>query len=223
MNKKYLETLLSSILILVMILTPVYSVFAIGNQDDNRSESQKGATGEPADVASYPLKLANEELSPQAPSIEIQPWQYKEIIELKFVEGSSFRLVEGTLTAQQPDDLIGINGIFETYSISRIERLFSQPEQEIEAERAELQSSAGEPLPDLNLWYRIWVPEGSDPQILIDALNALPEVQTAYAAPLPAPPPTIDLASSIFDPVTPPSHPQLPKLSALSQCRPYRD
>ena len=40
---------------------------------------------------------ATEELTPDGSS---------EIIEVKFVEGSTFRLQEGTLTAQQPDDLV---------------------------------------------------------------------------------------------------------------------
>jgi hypothetical protein len=138
---------------------------------------------------------------------EISPDASREIIELKFIEGSTFRLREGMLTTQQPDDLIGINGVVAAFSVDRIERLFSQPEEEIEAERADLLTRTGEAIPDLNLWYRFWVPEGEDIDDLIKALNALPEVQTAYAAPLPAQPLSIELPTYLPDPDTPPAIP----------------
>ena len=138
---------------------------------------------------------------------ELPPDGSSEIIEVKFVEGSTFRLREGVLTALQPDDLVGINGVLDTFAVTMIERLFSQPEHEIEAERAELLARTGETLPDLNLWYRVWVQEGSAPDQLITALNALPEVQIAYPAPLPAPPTSIDLSSLLTDPNSPPAIP----------------
>lgn len=138
---------------------------------------------------------------------EIQPWESSELIEVKFVEGSTFRLRDGALKAQNAGDLIEVNAVFSTFGVTQIERLFSQPEAEITAEKAELQPELAQPLPDLNLWFRVGVPEGTDPGLLIDALNALPEVQTAYAAPLPAPPTSINLSSALDETNPPPFAP----------------
>lgn len=118
---------------------------------------------------------------------EIQSWQSSEWIELKFVEGSRFRLRDGQITSQGGDNLTGVAGAFARHPVEAIERLFSQPEEEISAEKAALQAESGEQLPDLNLWFRLKTAPGTDAASLIDALNALPEVEIAYPASLPSP------------------------------------
>jgi len=118
---------------------------------------------------------------------EIMSWQSRDVIELKFIDGSAYRLVDGQMMAGQSDDLATFQNVLSAHPVEGIERLFSQSEASIAAEWDVLQATALEQLPDLNLWYHIRVAEGTDPEALIDALNALPEVEIAYPAPLPAP------------------------------------
>ncbi|MFP5212670.1 MAG: S8 family serine peptidase [Acidobacteriota bacterium] len=116
---------------------------------------------------------------------------------MKFVEGTAYRLRGGEMTSLGGDDLAGLRTVLRDYPVQGVERLFERPEDEILAERSNRESIIGERLPDLNLWYRFIVEEGTDPEALIDALNGLPEVEAAYPAPLPAPPP------SLFDEAAP--------------------
>ncbi|HEY5999142.1 MAG TPA: S8 family serine peptidase [bacterium] len=115
--------------------------------------------------------------------------QSREAIEVKFAQGGQVRLREGCLTSLDGRDLVGVHAVLSAHSVEAVERLFPQPEAEIARERHALEELGGEELPDLNLWYRLRVAPGADIESLIDALNALPEVEIAYAAPLPSPPP----------------------------------
>jgi hypothetical protein len=60
----------------------------------------------------------------------------------------------------------------------------------LEAER-----HGGRKLADLNLWYRLVVPAGTDAVLLLDALRALPVVEFADGEPLPSPQPTADFST----------------------------
>jgi len=119
----------------------------------------------------------------------IQAGESHEVIEVKFVEGSSFSLQNGHLTAQGNDNLRAVQTVLQDHQAQSVERLFSQSEADMRAEKMQIEAASGEQMPDLNLWYRVTVPPGTDAEAFIDALNALPEVEIAYAAPLPAPPP----------------------------------
>ena len=69
---------------------------------------------------------------------------------------------------------------------SRIDRLFSPAESDLDAEKQIAESRSGHKLADLNLYYDIAVPAGVSIEALCDALNALPSVELAAPAPLPA-------------------------------------
>jgi len=116
--------------------------------------------------------------------------QSRAVIELKFVEGTTYRLDGGRMTVQDREDLVGLQSVLDSFRVRHMERLFSQPEADISAEHDALQAASRKDLPDLNLWFRVRVPDGADPEALIDALNALKEVEIAYPAALPAPPPS---------------------------------
>jgi len=83
------------------------------------------------------------------------------------------------------DSLIGIQSVLEKYPVELIEPMFTQAEIEHQKESP----ATSEQMPDLNLWFRFKAASGTNPVALIDALNALSEVETAYLAPFPAPPP----------------------------------
>jgi len=136
---------------------------------------------------------------------EIMEDQSRKIIEVKFVEGSGFRLMGGEIGSISGDSLIGIQSVLAVYAVETIEPLFTQSETELQHEKTTLESETGEEMPDLNLWFRFRVGSGIDPEGLIDALNALQEVEIAYPAPLPAPPPSsgADIYSQDDPPATP--------------------
>jgi hypothetical protein len=121
---------------------------------------------------------------------QIMEWQSREVIQVKFVEGSTYRLRNGDITTLRSDPLNRMQAVFQDHPVKQIERLFTLPEDEIQVGRLEAQTLASEQMPDLNLWYQFTVGEGTDPEALIDALNALPEVEIASPALLPAPLPT---------------------------------
>lgn len=118
---------------------------------------------------------------------KIMDWQSREVIQVKFVEGSTYRLRNGNITTLRSDPLGGIKAVLQDHPVRQIERLFTLSEEEIETDKQEVQTLASEQMPDLNLWYQITVQDGTDPEALIDALNALPEVEIASPALLPAP------------------------------------
>jgi hypothetical protein len=125
---------------------------------------------------------------PQKPTLTvIGEGESHEIFEVKFKEGTMIRLREGGLTTLSQDDLSGLERVLSEYPIREITRLFSQPEQEIATEKAQLEAETGEQLADLNLYFRFYVDQDTNPELVIDALNALPIVEIAYPAPLPAP------------------------------------
>jgi hypothetical protein len=117
----------------------------------------------------------------------IQAGQSHEIIEVKFVEGSAYRLQDGKFVTQGNDNLASIQTVLQAHAVRTVERLFTESENDILAEKVRIEAASGEQMPDLNLWYRFTVAPGADAAALVDALNALPEVEIAYPAPLPAP------------------------------------
>ena len=84
-----------------------------------------------------------------------------------------------------------LNGVLKSHSlgIGDFHRLFTRPERELDAERETAQRRSGRALADLNLYYRIDLPDGVDAARLCDDLNALPFVELAQPSPRPAPPP----------------------------------
>ncbi|WP_309895908.1 hypothetical protein [Archangium sp.] len=55
------------------------------------------------------------------------------------------------------------------------------PEETLEAMRAEGQRYTGQPLPDLNLYFRLRLPPGLDTERIAEAFRQLPEVDEKMA------------------------------------------
>jgi len=117
----------------------------------------------------------------------IMDWQSHKVVQVKFVEGSVYRLRDGKITTLRSDPLGGIKAILQKYPVRQIDRLFTLSEEQIEADKLESEILSGEQMADLNLWYLITIQKDTNPEALIDALNALPEVEIASPALLPAP------------------------------------
>ena len=60
-----------------------------------------------------------------------------------------------------------------------LQRLFTRPEEALDAEREIAELCSGRALADLKLYYRIQLPDGADASRLCDDLNELPFVELA--------------------------------------------
>ncbi len=110
-------------------------------------------------------------------------------IQVKFAPGSGVRLRDGALVSETGADLSPLNAVLAAYPGTTVQRLFQRPEADLEAERVAAEARTGLPQPDLNLYYRLTLPEGVDPDEAIADLSALDVVDRAYADPVAAPPP----------------------------------
>ena len=134
-------------------------------------------------------------LAPKAPANEAAAKASRGVI-VKFIEGSDVRLRGGLLISESGQPMTGVANALARRAGARAARLFSRPEETLASEKARGQARSNRPLPDLNLFYRIQLPPGADPEELVTELKTLPIVENAYLEPLPAPPPvTPDLES----------------------------
>ncbi|HEX6242560.1 MAG TPA: hypothetical protein VFZ61_16720, partial [Polyangiales bacterium] len=146
----------------------------------------------------------------------IGPHSRRDEIILKLVEGSRVRLSGGRLSYDaarvRPEhearlnrsgltkagvggEAAALHELLSKRSV-KIKRLFERGEEELDREQQQLETSSGEELADLNLYYSLAVRE-ADAESLITQLNASPLVEVAYAAPIPV------LAAMDVAPVTP--------------------
>jgi hypothetical protein len=117
-------------------------------------------------------------------------------IHVKFAKGSGVRLRNGKFATLANADLSDVRAVLQQFPGIQIERLFSRPELVLAQEKQRIEAKTGQNLPDLNLWYRLILPPGSNAEALVAALNTIPIVEVAYIEPQPAPPP----ASPNFEP-----------------------
>ena len=79
-----------------------------------------------------------------------------------------------------------------------IRRTFVTDEASLDASTRETATRSQREQADLNLYYRIAVRPGGTVDAVVDALNALPVVEVAYAAPVAAAPPTPDYRACLL-------------------------
>lgn len=130
-------------------------------------------------------------------------------VEVKFREGSGIRLRGGALSvipsvssvgavagvslprqAASAADLAQVRSALA--GAASIRRTFVTDEASLDASTRETATRSQREQADLNLYYRIAVRPGGTVDAVVDALNALPVVEVAYAAPVAAAPPTPD-------------------------------
>jgi serine protease len=112
-----------------------------------------------------------------------------QVLHVKFREGSGVRLLDGRLTSGPGVDVAAVRLALSLVPGLTVERLFSQPEAQLQADLEGIEAVSGDDVADLNLYFRLRVPGPVQAQGLLRALAALPVVETAYVEPPPAPPP----------------------------------
>ncbi|MBX3083063.1 MAG: S8 family serine peptidase [Anaerolineae bacterium] len=130
-------------------------------------------------------------------------------IVVKFKEGTDVRLRTGRLTSLSGTNLMGMQNALQTVTVLRLDRLFQRPETQLDAERQSILAAPSAPnaplsiqrkqIPDLNLFYSITLPKAMPAAKVtqfLATLKTLPEVEDAYFAPEPVPPPAPKLQST---------------------------
>jgi len=140
-----------------------------------------------AAVLILPLAIAPDSTS--APGEEpVPPGLSTDRIHVKFREGSSVRLRGGGFASLTNANLAGLAALLGRYPSSP-QRLFTQPEDDLASDQRQAERRSGRQLADLNLWFRLRIEDAARTQALLDALKALPFVETAYREPVAPPPP----------------------------------
>ncbi|KXK61192.1 hypothetical protein AWW66_14885 [Micromonospora rosaria] len=113
-------------------------------------------------------------------------------IEVKFRESWKVRGANDALRSHgRPDTLHRVRAVLETYRSTDVTPLVtSLSADELTGLSAEAAARSGAPAPDLASWYQLTLPADLDPDAVVRELLALPEVEYAYVAADPAPPPS---------------------------------
>lgn len=110
----------------------------------------------------------------------------REFIEVKFVDDSQIAVSNGRLSSAKLGRLVALDSLTGGAGpVAALEPLFHADAATLSALGKSAQAQG--PQPDLSQWFRIRVKPGQDAARVIDELNAMSIVETAYAAPLPVP------------------------------------
>ncbi len=110
---------------------------------------------------------------------------------VKLAEGSRGRLTGGKLYSLTGKSMGEINRIIDGKSRGNIRRLAHKSPGQVEKETYLLERKTGHQLADLNNYFVVPVSSTADAEDLVNRLNRLPEIETAY--PEPRPVPAVDL------------------------------
>lgn len=114
---------------------------------------------------------------------------------VKFREGTRIRLSGAAFTGLAAPEAGALSAVLAASGagVKDVSRLHDLPEATIDSQRALAEAESGRKLADLNLYYTVKLPAGVDAAAVADRLNALPFIEFAEPAPVPAPLP-VDIA-----------------------------
>jgi serine protease len=144
-------------------------------------------SGRPSKIAATPLSAQARVPAPKRAYTSLPAKESRDRIHLKFVEGSEVRLRSGRLVAAAGVDVAPVEKVLGGGASGTIARLFAVGEAELAEQARAAQRLSGMKQADMNNWYRVTLRPGVDAVAVLNALNALSVVETAYAEPLPAP------------------------------------
>lgn len=110
-------------------------------------------------------------------------------LEVKFRAGFAVRLEQGGLVSASGARLDGVTALLDPAAGVQTTPLFTPQAMAVDAAAGAAAAHLGEAAPDLASWYRVALPADADVERFMAELRARPEVEHAYRAPVPAPPP----------------------------------
>lgn len=116
---------------------------------------------------------------------ELGPGWSRTEISVKFRSGQSIRVRDGALTDLGTGALDGARGTLAHYAGGRWKRSHQVAEEELDRMRGIAERNLGRPLADLNLQFRLELPEGASASQAVADFRALEVVQTACGVPTP--------------------------------------
>ena len=120
---------------------------------------------------------------------------FPDLVVVKFVERATVRLREERLVnLADEEDLEPVSALLDRFPLVRVDRLFTRPEAELEADRERGQTQSGDELADLSNYYMFTLDGRVNASDFIDALNAMTIVEIAYFEPIPEPAMPSDIA-----------------------------
>lgn len=126
--------------------------------------------------------------APDAPAAALAAGD-PQALEVKFRSALDVRLRGGEVVSAAGVPLDGVAALLDPASGVRTTPLFTPEALAVEALAEQAAARSGEAAPDLGSWYRVTLPAGTDTEAFLAQLRARPEVEHAYRAPVPAPPP----------------------------------
>ncbi|MFH1699051.1 MAG: S8 family serine peptidase [Candidatus Zixiibacteriota bacterium] len=157
-------------------LTIVICLFVMSSICMPRQVENDKTTG-----SSYILRLRQPVSKPGKTTID--PSANIDRVIVKLVKDTKLRLFGNKLVSLSGKNLAGINKILSAKSNAGIEKLVSKPADILERKKNILENKSGHELADFNNYITITVSSTNEAQNIINQLNALPEVEIAYAQP----------------------------------------
>jgi len=108
---------------------------------------------------------------------------------VKFNDGLSIRLRGGKLLSIAGEDTVNLQKTLKDFEVSQIERVFREPEAELENWKMQAEENSNTKMGDLNLWFRLWVPKEKAGE-LVSELKQLSQVEMTFVEALTTPTPT---------------------------------
>ncbi len=184
-------SLSSALLALVVGIASICWTEVTANEQNQKTTNQAAAT-----VGGQGATSSKPRWTPVKPAKTLlKPWQERNRVIVKFVEGSEIRLRQEGLVSLKGRDIGQVRAVLARYRIGakELRRYFTRSEALLNQEKHSGEARSGRQLADLNLYFEISVAADVDAGALCDDLNALDIVELAEPAPMPAPPP-VDLA-----------------------------
>jgi serine protease len=120
----------------------------------------------------------------------LSPGESRDIIDVKFSEGSDVRLRGNRLVSLRDERIAALDDVLARFPGVTVRRLFdSASEEQLAESRDEARARSGRAQADLNLFFRLHLKSATNMLALLDALNALGIIESAAPAqePVPAP------------------------------------
>ena len=121
----------------------------------------------------------------KSPALAISPEAEIDRVIVKLISGTRGRLSNGRIRSLGGRNVDGLNEIIGVHSRGIIKRITDKPPDQVEREKFLLENKCGHQLADMNNYFSIAVNSAAEAENLVTRLNALDEVEIAYAEPRP--------------------------------------